>query len=104
MQVGRKKQRVDGRKNVREQYRKKSERRKKRRGDDWRELRQILGRRRKKADTENEAEDAEAESLKAKEDLEQRCVGFGKAEKTILLLIILPPPSKQRRMKHIPVK
>lgn len=55
----------------------------------------------------NEAEDAEAaeaDSPKAKEDLEQRCVGLGEAEKTVLLLIILPPPSKARKMKHIPVK
>lgn len=51
-----------------------------------------------------DAEDAEAESPKAKEDLEQRCVGLGEAEKTVLLLIILPPPSKVRKTKHIPVK
>lgn len=55
-------------------------------------------------DAEDDEDDEEAESPKTKEDLEQRCVGLGEAEKTVLLLIILPPPCKARKMKHVPVK
>lgn len=82
------KKRVDGRKNIREKYRKKVKE----------------GRKLEEAKTNILAENARKTlkmRLKTREDLEQRCVGSGNAKSTIL---ILPPSSKLRKMKHIPVK